>query len=217
MTQIEEAIVSGELEPEEKLPAERELMEMFKTSRGPVREALKALEQKKLVEIRPGSGGGAFVCRMGTDLLRETLGQLVRHRLVPPAHMTEFRVAIESLAARLAAERVTPEHLDVFDRTWTEMNNLFNEERFTTFWSRERGMHRLLAKASGNLMCEWVVDTIAQEIAVYGTLYPSQSDRAKEALADWSAIIKALKERQANQGSLMVSMHVVRFSLLNEA
>jgi DNA-binding FadR family transcriptional regulator len=52
--QIEEAIVSGLLKPGEKLPVERELVGQFDISRRTLREALRILEQKGLIEVKIG-------------------------------------------------------------------------------------------------------------------------------------------------------------------
>lgn len=57
--QIESAICDGALAPGERLPSEMKLKEMFDTSRGTVREALRVLEQKGLVTVRTGVKGGA--------------------------------------------------------------------------------------------------------------------------------------------------------------
>ena len=59
--QIQEAIIEGHLKVGDRLPPERELKEMLQTSRSTLREALRVLEQKGLIEIKLGMGGGAVV------------------------------------------------------------------------------------------------------------------------------------------------------------
>ena len=79
--QIQEAILDGRLTTGQTLPAERELKEMFSISRGTLREALRVLEQKGLIEIRLGVNGGAVVTAEDTTshilnrFLEPTLGE----------------------------------------------------------------------------------------------------------------------------------------------
>ncbi len=54
--QIEKRILNGELRSGDRLPTERDLAEQFHASRTAVREAMKILAQKGLVEMRPGRG-----------------------------------------------------------------------------------------------------------------------------------------------------------------
>ena len=216
VSQIEEAIVDGELTPDQKLPPERDLMKIFKTSRGPVREALKALEQKKLIQIKPGSGGGAVVLPIGTSLLSETLGMLVRNRHVPTHHVAEFREELEGLAASLTADRTDQNELSEIEEQWCGLRTLLQEDKLEEFWESERALHRLLARGSKNLMCQWVLDTINHEIADYGTFYPPERAKAREALADWKLLIEALNKRQAVRASSIIKAHVVKLSLLGE-
>ena len=63
--QIEAAILEGKLSPGEKIPSERAFQNLFKTGRGVVREALRELKQKGLVETRRGGKGGTYVKRIG--------------------------------------------------------------------------------------------------------------------------------------------------------
>ena len=105
--QIEEAILNGQIKPDERLPAERDLCEQFKASRGTLREALRILEQKGLIEIRLGSGGGAFVRDSNCELMTENLIMLIRSEKAAPAHLVELQEGIEATVASLAAKRAT--------------------------------------------------------------------------------------------------------------
>jgi len=74
--QIEESILAGRLKPGDQLPAERELAEQFGVSRTAVREAVKALREKGLVEAYPGRG--TFVTNVTSQTVRESLERLAR-------------------------------------------------------------------------------------------------------------------------------------------
>ena len=76
VSQIEQRIESGELKVGDQLPPERELAEQFAVSRTAVREAIKALRQKGLVEIRPGRG--TFITNGTSDTIRNSLGMLMK-------------------------------------------------------------------------------------------------------------------------------------------
>ena len=76
--QIQEAIIEGHLQVGDRLPAERELKEMLQTSRSTLREALRVLEQKGLIEIKLGMGGGAVVKAVTPDLMVDSLDLLIR-------------------------------------------------------------------------------------------------------------------------------------------
>ena len=86
-SRIRELIVTLELPPGSPL-SERELMERLGLGRTPVREALRTLAQEKLVEVYP---------RRGIVVAPVDVGDL--------AALSEARLALESFAARLAAER----------------------------------------------------------------------------------------------------------------
>jgi DNA-binding GntR family transcriptional regulator len=106
--QIQETILSGKLKPGEMLPSERELKAMLQVSRGTLREALRVLEQKGLIEIKLGVGGGAVVQDMSYDQMNESLALLIRYQKVSLRHLSEFRVGVEGRVSALAAARATP-------------------------------------------------------------------------------------------------------------
>src|SRR5262245_63115214 len=71
--QVEKAIFEGRLRSGDRLPPEREMVLQFQASRVAVREALRTLEHRGLVEVRHGSSGGHFVRHADVDLLRRDL------------------------------------------------------------------------------------------------------------------------------------------------
>ncbi len=103
--QIEKAILEGRLKAGDKLPPQRELVETFQTSRASLREALRVLEQKGLIDIKLGVAGGATVRSPDTDQVSESLALLIRHKKVSLDEIAEFREGVEGIVAALATER----------------------------------------------------------------------------------------------------------------
>jgi DNA-binding FadR family transcriptional regulator len=78
--QIQDAIMTGKLKPGDKLPAQRDLVQEFQTSRASLREALRVLEQKGLIEIKLGVNGGAVIKKIGTEQIAEHFFLLMQNQ-----------------------------------------------------------------------------------------------------------------------------------------
>src|SRR5579871_1027607 len=103
--QIEESIVKGNLKPGDQLPAERELAQRFGVSRTAVREAVKALREKGLVEAY--SGRGTFITNGTSQAMRQSLDFMIRiGQSEGTQHLAEVRQMLEPEIARLAAIRI---------------------------------------------------------------------------------------------------------------
>jgi GntR family transcriptional regulator, transcriptional repressor for pyruvate dehydrogenase complex len=111
VTQIERAIYEGRLAQGNKLPPERQLVREFGASRVAVREALRALEHRGLVEVRQGSTGGYFIRECDATPVVRGLATLFRLGGVSLAQLAETRALLEPEAARLAAARITDHEL----------------------------------------------------------------------------------------------------------
>lgn len=107
VAQIERAIFEGRLQQGDKLPAERQLVREFGASRVAVREALRALEHRGLVEVRQGSAGGYFIREMDAGPVVRDFQTLFRLGHVSLPQLAEARALIEPESARLAAARAT--------------------------------------------------------------------------------------------------------------
>ncbi|AAV95189.1 FadR family transcriptional regulator [Ruegeria pomeroyi] len=112
---IKDAIVSGALIVDERLPSEAELADQFKVSRPTVREALKRLAAQSLIRTQRGAFGGAFVNRLSFEdaqaqqITTSTL--LLSMNAVSFDTACEARFALERACAPLAAERRGDAHL----------------------------------------------------------------------------------------------------------
>ncbi|MEO8739155.1 MAG: FCD domain-containing protein [Casimicrobiaceae bacterium] len=109
---LEEAMLSGELAPGDRLPSERELMVTFGVGRGSVREALFVLQRMGLVAL--AAGERARVTRPTARSLVRGLSGAARQLLAAPdgvRHFQEARMLLECALARDAASRATPERL----------------------------------------------------------------------------------------------------------
>src|SRR5437660_1118054 len=107
VAQIERAIYEGRLAHGDKLPPERQLGRRFGASRVAVREALRALEHRGLLEVRQGSAGGHFVCPVDASVVSRDFRTLLQLGRLTATQLAESRLIMEPEVARLAAERAT--------------------------------------------------------------------------------------------------------------
>src|SRR5262245_55857568 len=108
--QIEQLILSGKLRSGDRLPTERELAEQFQASRTAVREAMKTLAQKGLVDMRPGRG--TIVIDGTSQAMRHSLGLMIRVGQAGGSdNLVEVREILEPEIAALAAARAMEEHI----------------------------------------------------------------------------------------------------------
>jgi len=100
--QIENLIENGELKVGNRLPSERELAEIFNVSRNPVREAIRVLEEKQLLQSKPGDG--TYVILKEKGALVAGLAQTIQSEKIKLHEIFEFRRIIEPQMCALAAE-----------------------------------------------------------------------------------------------------------------
>jgi GntR family transcriptional repressor for pyruvate dehydrogenase complex len=116
--QIKTMIAEGRLKSGDQLPPERDLAEKFVVSRTSVREALRALESLRLVEIRPGEG--TFVREVSVESLIEPLALVMLSQREAISELFEARGMLEPAIAGLAAVRATPEEVSEMERILEE-------------------------------------------------------------------------------------------------
>lgn len=210
--QIQDAIVTKKLAPGTRLPAERDLKEMFNTSRGTLREALRVLEQKGLIEIKLGVTGGAIVKRIDTDPIMESLALLIRSGEVSLGHLSEFRIKIEGSLVELATDRATPDDIQEMERLLAKARQCFDNQDWETFLQTDEAMHTFIGTMTRNPVFQFVQKSIHENIHRYYQDYlPMNHERTLENLKDFEKIIAAMKSKDGATASAIIADHVRRF------
>ena len=155
--QIEQRILSGTLRSGDRLPTERELAEQFQASRTAVREAMKTLAQKGLVDMRPGRG--TIVIDGTTQAMRHSLGLMMRVGQAGGSdELVEVREILEPEIAALAASRANQDHIAALQDAVQVMDDSL--EAADSYIAADNDFHRALAKATQNTLILAFVDSI---------------------------------------------------------
>lgn len=154
--QIEESILKGSLKPGDQLPAERDLAERFGVSRTAVREAVKALREKGLVEAH--SGRGTFITNGTSHAIRQSLDLMTRIGSDGSVHLAEVRAILEPEIAGLAASRVDEQHLATLREAVAVMDRSGNDA--DAYIEADLDFHLALAEAAGNPVILSLIDSI---------------------------------------------------------
>ena len=217
--QIQRAITCGELAQGEKLPSERELCTIFTTSRGTLREALRILEQKKLLTIKLGAGGGAVVRKPNSELITENLlllmegGQATRRHLITLSGDLAAQVA--TLAATLAGDKdVGP--LKQLVATLTEL--LENEDRNADpLISMDVLLFEELAKIGNNPLYGFLLQAALAAIdRLHGNSRSAKETRRNRHFQEIRMIVYAVAQNDRKQAKLLAHKHILGLAAANE-
>jgi GntR family transcriptional regulator, transcriptional repressor for pyruvate dehydrogenase complex len=154
--QIEESVLKGALKPGDQLPAERELAERFGVSRTAVREAVKALREKGLVEAY--SGRGTFITNGTSQAIRQSLDLMTRIGPDGSTHLAEVRAILEPEIAALAASRAEEQHLATMREAVAVMDRAIGDA--DAFIEADLDFHLSLAEAAANPVILSLIDSI---------------------------------------------------------
>src|SRR5215470_19974586 len=155
--QVEESILKGQLKPGDQLPPERDLAQRFRVSRTAVREAVKALREKGLVEAY--TGRGTFVTN-GTSLaIRQSLDLIIKiSQQDGSLHLAELRRILEPEIAALAAPRIEEQLLTTMRDAVAAMDRSLHDRE--AYIEADLDFHLALAEAADNPLILALIDSI---------------------------------------------------------
>jgi DNA-binding FadR family transcriptional regulator len=140
------AIVKGDIPKGDALPAEHELIESFGVGRATMREALRILETEGLLNVTRGAKGGAQVIGPTLGLAAHAVGMVLQGQGTRLADVQVARQIIEPPAARMVAERQSPETIKIL----TELLEAEKNSTPADFPFAAMRFHEALIQLSGN-------------------------------------------------------------------
>ncbi|ADG81021.1 GntR family transcriptional regulator [Thermincola potens] len=187
---LREAIINGTLEPGERL-MEIQLAEEMGVSRTPVREAIRKLELEGFVVMVPRKG--AYVAGLSMKDI---------------ADVFEIRTALESLAAGLAAERITEEELENLERLLVKIGECVQANDLDKLIEVDTEFHDVLFKATRNERLVQIISNLREQIQRFRTTSLASPGRMKYALEEHKKIVEAVSERNVELAQKLAAEHI---------
>lgn len=146
------------VEPGERLPPERVMLEHYQIGRGTLRESLRYLEMQGLIVIKPGPGGGPIVQEPSGVGLAASISLVLQMKRAPYQSVIEARGSLEPAMSELASVRISDEDLAALSDNVEAMRAGLDDTE--VFMALNLEFHDLIAKASGNVLFAYMVEAL---------------------------------------------------------
>ena len=199
-------IVDNGLKAGDRLPSERELVEMTGISRLPLREGLSMLRGLGVVEAYQGKG--VFVKAMDMAGIFRTLSPLLKTQAdIDVQHIFEVRLHLEASIAELAAANRTDENLGALDAALNGMRENYVDDR-RAYIDHDMTFHQELARATGNPLFHVLLSSITDLLAQVQSLYRDQAEFRERAIQEHAEILEAVRKRAPRQATSAMQQHM---------
>ncbi|HAM54154.1 MAG TPA: GntR family transcriptional regulator [Candidatus Rokubacteria bacterium] len=203
--QVKQLIAEGKLKSGDRLPPERDLAEKFVVSRTSVREALRALESRGLIEIR--AGDGAFVRDISVETLIEPLALVILPHREAVGELFEARRLLEPAIATLAARRATPEEIAEMERILEAQGKEVAEGR--TGVAQDAAFHAALAGSAHNRAISRIVNALMDLLTQSREESLQTPGRPARSHQDHLRILEAIRRRDEMAAHRAVLDHLI--------
>lgn len=196
-------IIRHELEVGAKLPNEFDLAEGIGVGRSTIREAIKILVSRNIVEIRRGAG--TFVSdRQG--VAEDPLGlTFVKDKNHLAMDLLSVRLMLEPEIARMAAEHATKEQVEELYRQCDKVEAMI--ERGENHMQEDIVLHRMIAACSGNVVVEKLVPVINSSIAVFVDI--TSGRLREETIITHREVVDAIAAGDGETAKCSMEMHLL--------
>jgi len=190
---LQDAIVRGDIEPGSRV-GETELAERFGTSRGPLREALRRLESRRLVERTPHVG--------------------IRIAALSHAALIELyyvREALEGMSARLAALHMTAEDVAGLKALLAAHEQDEALKADTAYFQQEGDLdfhYRIIQGSHNTALTELLIGELYHRIRMYRYQFSAYANRPQKAFGEHQRIVEAIEARDGDLAEMLMRRHI---------
>jgi DNA-binding FadR family transcriptional regulator len=203
---IQDEILAADLAPGDQLPTEAQLTEQHDVSRTVIREAARILEQRGLVDIRPGRG--MTVTGLDTVPIARHFALLLRATPQAFEQLMDIRQLVEVHIAGLAAEQRSAADLEALHGSIDRVTG--GRDDFEVALAEDLRFHSLLAEACGNPLMGLFVDPINQCLRASYQVPATYLDRLQETIDEHRAILDAVEARDPETARAVARAHLDR-------
>lgn len=202
---IKAMITSGELSPGDRLPPEKELSERLGLSRSSMREAVKALEVIRVLDVRRGDG--TYVTSLEPHLLLEAMSFVVDlHDDSSILEIFAVRRILEPVATGMAAQLIDSEALTLLR---AEIAAVDAHTEVEDLVRHDLEFHRGIVEASGNAYLASLIESLSSHTVrarVWRGL--TQGGSVERTLAEHTAILDAIESGDAELAAALATVHI---------
>jgi GntR family transcriptional repressor for pyruvate dehydrogenase complex len=213
--QILDSLKTGEFKPGEKLPSQKDLADLFSVGRSSVREAIKALDAMRYLDVIQGKGT-FFKKDISSDDqsltdLKDALDSVTFSDLM------KARVALECNAVELAAASGDPNHIHDLQEAVKKLQQSFAERG--KFIEIDLAFHLALAKATNNIVIFEMMRLLLEKVHNHHLVYFGiSSEMRKETIVTANQILSYIIKGEGKKGAACMRRHlrVVKEVLVTE-
>lgn len=208
--QLQEAILDGSLQADDRLPTEGELAERFHVSRPTIREALKRLAAKNLIRSRRGPSGGTFVNHLGAEELSDQMTTaatlFVSMNQISLTEVSSTRLELESLCCQLACSNRSDEGLEKLrsELNYQSNSNISPED----FCAADVRFHRAIADASGNRMLSFVMYSLIEALQPVANMIAYRFREREIILGQHRRLLSAIEDQDISLAKAIIEEQV---------
>lgn len=205
IARIRDMLLSGALRPGDRLPPEKQLSEMLGVSRNSLREAVRALELIRVLDVRRGDG--TFVTDLDPGGLLEAMSFVVDvHGGDTLIEVFDVRRILEAESSARAALRMSPE---VVAELRSLTASVERSSDINALVRHDMEFHSLIARTGGNNYLAGLLDALGSQTVrarVWRGL--TEANAVERTLREHEQIVDALADGDAELVRALVTVHV---------